>query len=77
MVLYNVYNAVNNIKKSKINLNGNRIDNSSHFKCSFLELHDRCVVDAGPLREDQNGQLVGVLHMFPEPSRHSKSVFGL
>ena len=38
----------------------------SHLEASLLELHDGGVVDAGTLGEDQDRQLVGVLHVVPQ-----------
>ena len=39
---------------------------SSHLEAALLELHDGGVVDAGALGEDQDRQLVGVLHVVPQ-----------
>ena len=39
----------------------------AHLKAAFFELHDRGVVDAGPLRKDEDGQLVRVVDMLLQP----------
>ena len=42
---------------------------SSHLEASLLELHDGRVVDARALGEDQDRQLVRVLHVVPQSAR--------
>jgi hypothetical protein len=38
-----------------------------YLEAAFLELHDAGVVDAGPLGKDEDGQLVGILHVIFQP----------
>jgi hypothetical protein len=38
-----------------------------YLEAAFLELHDAGVVDASPLRKDEDGQLVGILHVIFQP----------
>ncbi len=38
-----------------------------YLEAAFLELHDAGVVDAGPLGKDEDGQLIGVLHVIFQP----------
>ena len=42
------------------------IDGASDLEAALLELHDRGVVDARALGEDQDGQLVGVFNVLAE-----------
>ena len=43
-----------------------------HLEAALLELHDAGVVDACSLGEDEDGQLVGVLHVLLQPEhRHN------
>ena len=39
-----------------------------YLEAALLELHDGGVVDAGALGEDQDRQLVRVLHVVPQPA---------
>ncbi len=38
-----------------------------YLEAAFLELHDAGVVDASSLGKDEDGQLVGVLHVIFQP----------
>ena len=49
----------------------------ANLKRALLELHDDRVVDASALGEDQDGHLLRVLDVFPQPPRHLESVLGL
>ena len=57
------------LSKLDIVLDGDRPNGSANLKGAFLELHDAGVVDAGPLGEDEDGQLVRVLNVFLQSAR--------
>ena len=40
---------------------------SPNLEGPLLELHDDGVVDAGALGEDEDGKLLEILHVFPQP----------
>jgi len=44
----------------KNSLNGHRVDDAANFEASFLELHNRGVVDAGSFRKDENRWVVWI-----------------
>lgn len=64
------------VKTSKYLLNGYRIDYATHFETAFLELHDRCVIDACSLREDQNWWIVRIGDVRTQTLRNGQSIFG-
>ena len=63
--------------KFDVIFDGDRPDGSTNLKGSFLELHDTGVVDAGPLGEYEDGQLVRVLHVLLQPPEDGRPVLGL
>ena len=50
---------------------------SAHLKGPLLELHDHGVVDAGALGEDEDGELLEILHVLPQPPGNLEPVLGL
>ena len=53
--------------KLGIVLDGHGEDRSADLEGPLLELHDAGVVDAGALGEDEDGELLEILHVFPQP----------
>ena len=47
-------------------LDGHWVNGAADLETALFELHDRGVVDAGALGEDQDRQLVRVLNVFPQ-----------
>lgn len=63
--------------KLDVVLYSHRPDGPTDLEGSLLELHDAGVVDAGPLGEYEDGQLVRVLHVLLQPPEHGRPVLGL
>lgn len=58
-------------------LDGNRIDDATHFEAALFELHYGCVVDAGSLREDENRWIVGIRNVLLQPFGNQMAILGL
>lgn len=58
-------------------LYGHWIDDAANFEAALLELHNRGVVDAGSLREDEDRWVVRVRDVLLEPLGHQVPILGL
>ena len=57
-------------------LDSDGVDGAAHLKRPLLELHDAGVIDAGALREDEDGKLLRVGDMLLKPPEHRRPILG-